>query len=312
MQLLKIPENFKDSESTIVKTADEKQTDSGLFLSEDKSFLTYSFVKNGKPLEDGPVCGMTLRQAGTMRFRWNEENPLREKKLAEICGNGKVPVPVELIHSQIVYDVKNQMDTEKLTGDGMITINRNLVPVVTVADCVPIYLYDTRNKVFGIVHSGWKGTGIIGEAIDLCCKNYGSSADDICVIIGPHIHDCCYIVNQERSEYFASGFSEDCVVPLESGGKCYAGGRGLAIEWANDSSQLYRLSLLKANLAVLKKHGILSDNICVIDECTCCNELFGSNRREIALFTKALGRKLSPEEAGKKFTVQAAFIKYKD
>ena len=52
----------------------------------------------------------------------------------------------------------------------MITKNPSLMPVVTVADCMPLYLYDSVSGVFGVVHSGWKGTGIIGEALNLAKK----------------------------------------------------------------------------------------------------------------------------------------------
>lgn len=278
-----------------------------LKISDNKFFLSFGFVKDGKLLEKAPVCGMTLRAAGSMRFRWNENNPNRNSVLKQIVKD-KTIVPVELIHSQIVYDVKSEKDTLNKTGDGIITNNKQLIPAVTVADCVPIYLYDSKKEVFGIVHSGWKGTGILGEAVKLAEKNYGCKVEDFSVTIGPHIHSCCYIVNEERAEYFSKNFTPDCVEPLEEGGKCFAGGRGLAIEWANDNTNLYRLSLLKANLAVAKKAGVLQENINIIDECTCCNELFGSNRREIAIQTKALGRKLSVEESGKLFTVQAAYI----
>lgn len=278
-------------------------------FSDDKSILTFGFNKNNQPLENAPVCGMTLRAAGSMRFRWNETNQNRISKLNQIKQD-KTVVPVELIHSQIVYDVNVPEDTLNKTGDGIITANKQLMPIVTVADCVPIYLFDSKKEVFGIVHSGWKGTGILKEAIEKAKNNYGSREEDICVTIGPHIHDCCYIVNEERAEYFSKNFSPECVRPLEAGGKCFAGGRGLAIEWANDDTKLYRLSLLKANLAVAEKAGVLSENINVIDECTCCNQIFGSNRREIAIQTKNLGRKLTVEEAGKLFTVQAAFISF--
>ena len=117
-------------------------------------------------------------------------------------------------------------------------------------------------------------------------------------------------INQERASYFVQNFSPSCVKELEEGGKCFAGGRGLAIEWDNGQEKLFRLSLLKANLQVLENYKIPRDNILVIDECTCCNEKFGSNRRETALASKKMGRKLSVEEAAHNFTVQAAFIRW--
>lgn len=260
-----------------------------------QKFITFPFYKDGKPLENSgdvihPVCGMTLRSAGSMRFRWNEVNPARDKMLfelsAEFC-NGTF-VPVQLDHTHIVYDVSAANEILDKIGDGIITTNVNLIPTITVADCVPIFIYNPSNGVFGIVHSGWKGTGIVCDAINLACKNYGGQPSDFCVVIGPHIHDCCYIVNEERASYFASNFTPDCIRPLEEGVK---------VDWNSGDGKLYRLSLKKANLACLKKLGVKEDNIFASADCTSCNEIYGSNRRE----TKKNGR---PDM----FTVQAAFV----
>jgi len=272
---------------------------------EDNRFAFFDFIKDGKKLETAPVCGMTLLAAGNMRFRWNESNPLRNKTLSEVAASSKnnpVPTPVELIHSQIVCDISTAEETKNIQADGIITRNIGLMPVVTVADCMPLYLYNSNTGTFGVVHSGWKGTGIVGEAIRLAQKNNGDRPQDFSVVIGPHIHNCCYIVNEERRNYFAENFTPECVTELEEGGSCFAGGRGLPITWNNGGGKLYRLSLEKANLAVLEKAGVPKENINIIDECTCCNELLGSNRRETAQ-CEALGNPVS-------FTVQAAFIHF--
>ena len=263
-----------------------------------ESYVLFPFYKNDSILENAPVCGMSLKKAGSMRFRWAETNDNRKAFFDCLTKNENnncvCPMPVELIHSQIVYDFKNENDNYQKTGDGIITTNKKLMPTITVADCVPIYFYDEKTGVFGIVHSGWKGTGIIKNALELAEKNYNAHAEDFSVIIGPHIHSCCYIVNQERAEYFASNFTERCVEPLEENGTCYCGGKGLPITWNNGSGKLYRLSLEEANLAVLKKIGVKEKNISLYTDCTCCNEIFGSNRRQTAY--------------GQEFCVQAAFI----
>lgn len=264
-----------------------------------ENYIVFPFVKNGKILDfkdDNAICGLTVRACGSMRFRHNEENPLRKEKLAEISKDfgGKIFVPVELNHTRVVYDVKNQKDAENKIGDGIVTINSNLIPTVTVADCVPIYFFDPNTKIFGIVHSGWKGTGIILDALTLAAKNYGSSSKDFCVTFGPHIRSCCYIVDSERAKYFSDNFGSDCVELLEENAK---------INWTFKEScagqKLFRLSLEKANLAILEKAGVLRENIYIHPDCVCCskNGFYGSNRRE----TTQNGR-------ANDFTVQAAFV----
>ena len=260
-------------------------------------FEFFQFHRKGKVVDGAPVCGLTLKSAGSMRFRWNETNPNREKlqwfSSESTASNTGELVPVQLDHTHIVYDIKSAEDTRDKIGDGLITTNRNLIPTVTVADCMPLYLYDHVTGVFGIVHSGWKGTGIIVDAIKLAGKNYGARVEDFCIILGPHIRDCCYIVNEERANWFAENFTPDCVRPLEAGVK---------VDWNTGGGQLYRLSLEKANLAAIKKAGVPDENIWIHPACTCCFKengiyKYGSNRRE----TKENG-------APDKFTVQAAFI----
>ena len=282
-------------------------------LEEKGLFEFFEFHRGGLVLPDAPLCGLTLRAAGSMRFRWNETNQNREKLLslsgltrqsAPVCdvqmpgaspSMTKVLVPVQLDHTHIVYDVHEAGDTNGKIGDGIITVNRELIPTVTVADCMPLYLYDPVTGLFGIVHSGWKGTGIVCDAIELAGRNYGAKTSDFCVVLGPHIRDCCYIVNEERAKWFSETFTPDCVRPLEA---------GVEVDWNNGGGPLYRLSLEKANLAAIKKAGVPDENVWIHPACTCCYKdpasgeyIYGSNRRE----TKENG-------APDRFTVQAAFI----
>lgn len=263
-------------------------------------FTTFDFVYHNQIIQTPVKCGMTLKKAGSMRFRWNETNPLRDETLATVSrrlsiNNSSFQIaPVELIHSKIVYKADSFEDVKNLTGDGIISNQSNLMAVVTVADCMPLFIYDKGTHSFSVVHSGWKGTGIVINAIEAMKKEFGTKIQDVCVILGPHINDCCYIVNEERRNYFATEFCKECVKPLEEGGKCFCGGKGLKIDWDNGQGPLYRLSLKEANLFALKKYGIDESNINVCTDCTCCSPVFGSNRRETA--------------EGTNFTVQAAFI----
>ena len=256
----------------------------------------FRFFKNGVPFDgDGcvrPLWGMTMRAAGSMRFRWNETNPNRDQFLSKLCQRygAKEVVPLELIHSKIVYRADSAADTFNKQGDAIITRNKNLVPVVTVADCVPLYFYDSATGAFGAAHSGWKGTGIAAEAVLAMAKNYGSKPRDILAAIGPHIHDCCYIVDGDRAKYFADNFGSDCVQKLSQ---------------AQDSrgGQKYALSLLRANLNVLAKAGVLEENIAAAKNCTACDERFGSFRREAAALPDVPG-----QDKTRLFTTQAAFV----
>lgn len=273
----------------------------------DSTYIILPFYKNSKPLESGKRWGMTLLKAGTMRFRWNETNPDRDVMLDSICKAQKTictgscsseknicdckyqVVPLELIHSKDVMAVSKASDTLNQKADGIITANNLLVPVVTVSDCVPVYFYDNNKSVFGVVHSGWKGTGIIGRAIELAVTKYNCSLENICVAIGPHIGQKCYFVDDERAEYFITNFGSKTIKKEN--------GKNL-------------LSLTEANLFVLKNAGIKEENIVVAEDCTCCttfdNEknVFGSFRRQAAFLPPAV----SADERSRAMTVQAAFV----
>ena len=255
---------------------------------EEKRFFEGLFYRNSQPIEDGPRFGMTLKRAGSMRFRWNETNPVRDAFLGKLAGKNHSICAVELIHSKTVFAIEDAEEVEGCQGDGIITQNKSLIPVVTVADCMPIFLYEPESGVFGMLHSGWKGTGIVENAVELAEKKYGARRESFCVVMGPHIHECCYTVDEERAKYFRVNFTPDCVSPVSP-----------------DCSK-WSLSLLKANLAVLRDSGINEDNIVSYRECTACNPMFGSFRRE----TSSLPPGTDIQEMQRHFTVQAAWVKW--
>ncbi len=256
-----------------------------------EAYRVLPFYRNGREVR-GARWGMTLKSAGSMRFRWNEQNPVRSQMLLELCGRfgAKTAAAVQLDHTKDVLCITEADETCGKIADGIITKNERIIPVVTVADCVPIFLFDHRTSAFGVVHSGWKGTGIAAVAIEKMLTHYGSKPDDICVAIGPHIHSCCYLVSEERAEYFRTTFSAGSVQPCQQEER---EALSATIRWNYGEGALFRLSLLNANLAVLKKAGIPDANITYATDCTCCTPIFGSNRRETS--------------QGSEFTVQAAF-----
>jgi copper oxidase (laccase) domain-containing protein len=116
------------------------------------------------------------------------------------------------------------------------------------------------------VHSGWKGTGIVVEAVRAMTIEFGSRAADIAVTIGPGIGPCCYTVPIERHEQFRADFGDRAVQ------------RGL------DGS--FRLDLRAANAALLEREGV--GQVSIVADCTSCNPQLGSFRREGPGFTRML------------------------
>jgi YfiH family protein len=77
--------------------------------------------------------------------------------------------------------------------DALVTNVRNHFLVVQVADCQPVFLYDTARQVAANIHSGWRGSvsNIIGRTIRTMQKEFGTAAGDIVAGVGPSLGPCC-------------------------------------------------------------------------------------------------------------------------
>ena len=134
-------------------------------------------------------------------------------------------------------------------ADGLITNLRNTPLLIFTADCVPVVFYDKKQGVVALAHAGWRGTyrDIAGEMIDIMTGKYGCEVVDIKTIIGPSVSVDNYEVSYDLIEKFA-------VLEVPNYYKEVAG--------------KYYLDLWKLNKELLKKCGILEDNIKIIDFCT--------------------------------------------
>lgn len=100
-------------------------------------------------------------------------------------------ITAKQIHSNKVLIVSEPAAYE---CDGLITSKTNTYLGVFTADCLPIFIYEKRNKIIGILHAGKKGTqaGITREAILLLQKTFNSNSSDIALLFGPSICHRCY------------------------------------------------------------------------------------------------------------------------
>jgi len=201
-----------------------------------------------------PLCAITTAEAGSMGKNKFPDYKNRNK-IMDLLGIDKI-LCINQEHTDIVFDTK-EIDNNP-TGDGIITLEKKVL-AITVADCLPIFLYDHKNNAYGIVHSGWKGTGIVLNAIKKMAICYGTKPEDIHIVIGPSIEKCCYSVDRERALNFASKWGNNTVIK-------------------EDERNLYFLDLKKANKLMLENAGI--KNITIDGNCTCCNKEFHSYRRD--------------------------------
>jgi len=83
--------------------------------------------------------------------------------------------------------------------DGHLTGAQGTMLMVTVADCIPIYLVDSRHRAIGLLHGGWRGTagGILRRGVDLLGKAAGVTPAEIVMHCGVGICGECYEVGDE-------------------------------------------------------------------------------------------------------------------
>ena len=88
--------------------------------------------------------------------------------------------------------------------DALITNIQSVVLTILTADCVPVLLYDEKQKVVSAVHAGWKGTKarIVVKTVEKMKEIYGCDPADIIVGIAPSIGRCCYEVDENVVEHF--------------------------------------------------------------------------------------------------------------
>lgn len=128
-----------------------------------------------------------------------KDNPLHVQKNREIFASFfDTPVDnlvfMNQVHSNSVLTIDKN---GSYICDGLITNNKNLVLCVMVADCAPVVLYDSKNKVSAALHVGRKGafSNIIKNAFQKMQTSFNSNAKDIYAYIGPHIKSCCYEID---------------------------------------------------------------------------------------------------------------------
>jgi YfiH family protein len=88
--------------------------------------------------------------------------------------------------------------------DGCAAVEEHLKLVIKTADCVPVLLADTKKKIIGACHAGWKGAlkGVVKNTVE-AMRRLGSNTEDIAVAIGPAIQMHSYEVKSDFYDAFA-------------------------------------------------------------------------------------------------------------
>jgi YfiH family protein len=144
--------------------------------------------------------------------------------------------------------------------DALITSQKGLNLVISVADCMPVMIYDKVNGVIANIHSGWRGTqkNIVGKTISLMISDFGTEPKKLAVFTGPAISKPNFEVDIDVADMFPAEY----VSP-----KPGADGKFII-----DTGKMVYNSLLSA--------GVPANNIEQYPECTFDNTHLHSYRRD--------------------------------
>jgi YfiH family protein len=179
------------------------------------------------------------------------------------------------VHETRIVQVTSRTSKETLMEtDALITNEKGICIAVMSADCVPILLYDTKNKATGAIHSGWKGTvaRILEKTLTTMNKTFGTSGKDLIAGIGPSVCQESYEVGEEV---------------VQKVNRAFGNGNGLMIAQPNNKA---KLDLWKANKLQLLEFGVPETQIEISELCTVKNnhQFFSARKGDSGRFAAGI------------------------
>lgn len=176
--------------------------------------------------------------------------------------------------NQIAF--QKQIHTDKISivtkpgyqgeSDAMLTDKPNIGLAISTADCTPIFIYDTKQKIIAAIHSGWRSTKakIVSKTLDELNRKFNCTPENLIAYIGP----CISQENYEVSSDFINYFDEKYLKP-----------RG----------DKFLLDLKLTNKDMLLEFGIPENQIEVSPLCSFGENYLHSYRRDGKVSGRALG-----------------------
>lgn len=92
--------------------------------------------------------------------------------------------------------------------DALVTAVPGLVVAVSIADCVPVLIYDADKRVVAAIHAGWRGTagGIVGKTLQAMQQQFGTHPDHCFAYVGTCIDATSFEVGPEVAAAFDAPF----------------------------------------------------------------------------------------------------------
>lgn len=169
------------------------------FLKSDKIIFNHGFL--GKNIDYS-----TYKYINKLDAKITKDQIANNKKLAlksinidlvDICIARQIHSDkVMIVDDFFIYDKEPE-------ADALVTNNPDLALGIITADCVPILLEDSNNKIIAAIHAGWRGakSDLILNTINSMVK-LGANLSNISAVIGPCIFQKSYEVDQVFMDNF--------------------------------------------------------------------------------------------------------------
>ena len=228
----------------------------------------------------GLVQGVTVKPAAGMK------KTAADEVVRHFRRDGFAPAPrIRQVHGKRVIVASALEDTaagEAPEADGLACARAGVLGLVSVADCVPVFMVEPAQGAWALVHSGWRGTvaGAVENGIERLEELTGSTPDQFELYFGPAVCGSCYEVGPE-------------VARLLSGA---AAGAGI----------IERSGRISADLRVIQKaravsRGVRPAEIHISSFCTIChNDRFCSYRAEGAGAVRGMWAYLGRKDESRK------------
>ncbi len=108
------------------------------------------------------------------------------------------------VHSADVVITRSAWSDERPKADGVVTDLPGLALGIVTADCGPVLFADSKARVIGACHAGWKGalTGVMENTISRM-EELGAQRGNITAVLGPTISQANYEVGPDFPAPFA-------------------------------------------------------------------------------------------------------------
>ena len=265
-------------------------------IMESRALGKLGWLVHGFSTRPGGESNMDGKPALNLGFtEWDERARVEKNRSAFVAALSarKMPlVTLRQFHSDVIHvAIPPKLSVEDApNADALVTRAPELLLGVQTADCVPILLADTRQRVVAAIHAGWRGTlaRIAVKTLGRMRMEFGTRAGDVVAALGPAIGRCCYEVGPEVAQAFATQFSGAADWfdgPFE---QLSHGEEPLWLPWLTmmppghvPPPPRVQLDLRASNRWQLMDAGVPESQIEVSDLCTACRaDLLFSYRRE--------------------------------